>query len=294
MRIEADVNYGFREAAWETYFTHPAGSASAAARRYYFHKRTWVNDVDHLCMDLLTDSQSEAAATLIALSGGNMFSGDRLTQLDESKLEILKKITPALGEAAVPLDLFDHGMQYAFTLNVERPHGRWTLLAVFNPSLTETVARQFPLERLGLDPVNTYAAFDFWKQQLIDEVSGELKVTVQPGGVTLLTLHERSGRPQFISTDRHVSQGALELEDLNWDERTRTLSGTSTGPPHSAHRVFVYVPDPLDWTWDGSALFRDYDSFSLKLVDRHIVRVHVRFDAGDKVRWEVRYDEFSG
>jgi alpha-galactosidase len=292
MRIEADVNYGFREAAWETYFTHPAGSASAAARRYYFHKRTWANDVDHLCMDLLTDSQSEAAATLIALSGGNMFSGDRLTQLDESKLEILKKITPSLGEAAVPIDLFDHDLQYAFTLKVDRPYGQWTLLAVFNPSLTETVARQFPLERLGLDPANTYMAFDFWKQQLTGEVSGDLEVAVQPGGVTLLTLHERSGRPQFISTDRHVSQGALELEDLNWDEGTRTLSGTSTGPPHSAHRVFVYLPDALDWTWEGSALFRDYDSFSLKLVDRHMVRVHVRFGASGKLRWEVRYDEF--
>jgi hypothetical protein len=127
--------------------------------------------------------------------------------LDESKLEILKKITPALGEAAVPIDLFDHDLQYAFTLKVDRPYGHWSLLAVFNPSLTETVARQFPLERLGLDPMNTYVGFDFWKQQL-------------------------------------------------------------------------------------SALFRDYDSFSLKLVDRHIVRVHLRFGASDKLRWEIRYDEF--
>ena len=292
MRIEADVNYGFHEAAWSTYFTHPAGSASAAAKRYYFHKRTWVNDADHVCMDLLTNPQSEAVATLIALSGGNMFSGDRLMQLSEAKLEILKKITPALGEAAVPVDLFDRDMQYAFALNVERPFGRWTLFAVFNPSLTKIATRRFQIERLGLEPARTYLAFDFWKQQLTGEVSGELEVAVQPGGVTLLSLHERSGRPQFVSTDRHVSQGALEIEDLHWDEKTRTLSGQSTGPLHSAHQVFVYVPDALDWTWDGSALFRDYDSFSLKLVDRHIIRVHVRFDANNKVRWEVKYDEF--
>ena len=61
MRIEVDVNYGFHEAAWATYFTHLAGNVSAAAKRYYFHKRTWINDVDHLCMDLLTHQQSEAA-----------------------------------------------------------------------------------------------------------------------------------------------------------------------------------------------------------------------------------------
>jgi len=295
MRIEVDVNYGFHEAAWATYFTHPSGSASAAAKRYYFHKRTWINDVDHLCMDLLTEEQSQAAATLIAFSGGNLFSGDRLTQLDASKLEILRKITPSLGEAAVPVDLFDHDMQYAFALPVERPFGRWTLLAVFNPSLTEAVARTFRLERLGLRPERRYVAFDFWKQQLIGEVHGdELAVVVQPGSVTLLALHERSGRPQFVSTDRHVGQGALEIEDLQWDEKAKALFGTSTGPLHTAHQVFVYVPDALDWTWDGSALFRDRGAYSLKLVDRHLIRVHVRFDEGEKVRWVIRYGDFLG
>src|SRR6185312_5257406 len=92
MRIEADVNYGFSAAAWETYFLHPACSATAAAKRYYFHKRTRINDADHICIDLLNNRQSEAAATIIAMSGGNMISGDRLTQLDEYKLEVLKKI----------------------------------------------------------------------------------------------------------------------------------------------------------------------------------------------------------
>jgi hypothetical protein len=293
MRIEVDVNYGFHEAAWSTYFTHPAGSASAAARRYYFHKRTWINDVDHLCMDLLTDAQAEAAATLIAMSGGNLFSGDRLTQLDAARLEIFRKITPSLGEAAVPVDLFDHDMQYAFAMQVERPFARWTLFAVFNPSLTDAVTRTFPLQRLGLRSDRTYVAFDFWKQQLLGEVQGgELAVTVQPGSVTLLALHERSGRPQVVSTDRHVSQGALEIGDVQWDAKTKTLSGTSIGPLHSAHQVFVYVPDALDWTWDGSALFRDHGAYSLKLVDRHLIRVHVRFDAGDTVRWALRYGDF--
>jgi hypothetical protein len=293
MRIEADVNYGFHETAWDTYFTNPSSSAAAAAKRYYFHKRTWVNDVDHLCMDLLTGAQSEAAATLIAMSGGNLFSGDRLTQLDPAKLEILKKITPSLGQAAVPLDLFDGSPGRAFALGVERKFGRWTLLAVFNPDLVEPVARRFEAARLGLDAATTYLAFDFWKQQLRGEVRGGLEVAVQPGGVTLLALHARSGTPQFLSTDRHVSQGGLEIEDVAWDGAARALAGTSLGPPGSAHQVFVYLPDPIDWSWDGSALFRDHDGFSLKLVDRHLVRVHVRFGAIGRVRWTVRPGDFQ-
>jgi hypothetical protein len=244
-------------------------------------------------MDLLTDTESEAAATLIAFSGGNLFSGDRLTQLEPPKLEILKKITPSLGQAAVPVDLFEHEMQYAFAMKVERPFAEWTLLAVFNPDRKEPVTRKFRLDRLGLRPDGTYIAFDFWKQQLAREPHGaEIEVTVEPGSVTLLALHKRSGIPQFVSTDRHVSQGGVEIEDVHWDGATKTLSGTSTGPLHSAHDVFVYVPDALEWTWEGSAFFRDHGAYTLKLVDRHLIRVHANFDTADQVRWKVRYGEF--
>jgi hypothetical protein len=292
MRIEADVNYGFSEAAWETYFLHPACSATASAKRYYFHKRTRINDADHICIDLLNNKQSEAAATIIAMSGGNMISGDRLTQLDEYKLDVLKKITPSFGEAAIPADLFDTDMQTVFAMKIKKPFGEWSIIGFFNSSLTETVEKSFILQRLWLDAEKTYLAFDFWKQQFIGEITGELKVTIQPGSVTLLALHEKTGKPQFISTDRHVLQGAVEIENVEWNENTKTLSGISTGPLNTSHNVSVYVPEPHSWTWDGSGSFRDYDSYSLKLVDKNIVRVHVNFDKGEQVSWKINYSEF--
>ena len=292
MRIEADVNYGFSETAWETYFLHPACSATAAAKRYYFHKRTRINDADHICIDLLNNKQSEAAATIIAMSGGNMISGDRLTQLDEYKLDVLKKITPSFGEAAIPVDLFDTDMQTVFAMKIKKPFGEWSIIGFFNSNLTETIEKSFPSQRLWLDAEKTYLAFDFWKQQFIGEVTGELEVTIQPGSVTLLTLHEKTGKPQFISTDRHVLQGAVELGNVEWNENTKTLSGISTGPLNTSHNVSVYVPEPHSWTWDGSGSFRDYDSYSLKLVDKNIVRVHVNFDKGEQVTWKINYSEF--
>ena len=297
MRIEADVNYGFSEAAWKTYFLHPAGSLSAAAKRYYFHKRTSINDADHICISLLSNQQAEAAATLIALSGGNMISGDRLTQLDTYKLEILKKITPSFGEAATPVDLFDGEMQSVFALKIKKEFGDliaigWTIIGFFNSSLTETVEKKFSLKRLWLEPDKTYLAFDFWKQQFIGEVSGELKVTIQPGSVTLLTLHEKSGKPQFISTDRHVLQGAVEIEDVKWNENTKIFSATSKGPLNTSHNVSVYIPEPHSWTWDGSGLYHDYNSYSLKLADKNIVQVHVSFEESEKLHWEINCNEF--
>jgi hypothetical protein len=295
MRVEADINYGYGDAAWKQYFEDPACSAAAAAKRYYFHRRTWVNDVDHACLDLLTMPQAEAAATLIALSGGNMISGDRLVDLDPMKLEVLKKIAPSYGEAAVPVDLFDADVPATFVLHVERPFAAWSVVALFNSELGVAVERRFPLRRLGLDPSKTYLAFDFWKQRFVGEVTHELGAKVEPGSVTLLALHAATGAPQLLSTSRHVTQGAIEIEDVRWHETERSLHGVSAGPPGSAHDVFVYIPGHHPWTWQGPHIFvRDHETYSLKLIGSNVARVHVRFDNESRVQWRVSVDELLG
>lgn len=294
VRIEADINYGYADAAWKQYFDDPSCSTAAAAKRYYFHRRTWVNDADHVCLDLLPLRQAEAAATSIALSGGNLISGDRIDELDPMKLEILKKVTPSLGEAAVPVDLFDSDIPTAFVLHVERPFGAWSVVALFNPDSSAAVERRFPLRRLGLDEAQTYLAFDFWKQRFAGALTGELHARVDPGGVTLLALHAATGRPQLLSTSRHVAQGAIEIEDLQWDERSRSLSGVSVGPPGSAHDVFVHVPGEHPWTWQSPAPFHDRPNYSVKLVASSVIRVHVRFDGEGRVPWRIDVEDYSG
>ncbi|HEX7072049.1 MAG TPA: glycoside hydrolase family 36 protein, partial [Rhodothermales bacterium] len=291
MRIELDYNYGYEETSWDTYFLKPASSVDSAGKRFYFHGRTWVNDVDHLCMVHMDHEQSEAAATIIGMSGGNSMSGDRLSQLDPYRLEIFRRILPASGLAAKPIDLFESDIPTAFAVRVEKAFGAWTVAAFFNRSLTETVTRRFPLSRLWLDPDATYVAFDFWCQKLVGEVRGELEVSVLPGSVTLLALHEKRDRPFVLSTDRHILQGFVELDDVRWDAPGATLSGVSLGPAGSSHNVSVYLPEPHPWTWSGSAAYRDFGPYTLKLVDEHVLQVNVRFDESERVAWRVALEE---
>lgn len=292
MRVELDSNYGFADAAWNTYFLDQACSASAAGKRYYFHNRTWTNDVDHLCTHLLTHDQSEAAATIIAMSGGNTMSGDRLLQLDPYKLDIFRKILPSYGEAATPIDLFDAETQTCFALHVEKEFGAWTVAAFFNPDLAEPTEKRFPLERLGLQQAKTYLAWDFWRQQFIGEISGAVAAEIPPGSVRLLSLHEETGRPQVIGTDRHVLQGAIEIERVEWNDSTQTLSGISVGPPGTSHNAYVHVPGDHPWTWGGYVLFQDHEAFTLKLVHPNVIQVYVRFDDSGRTPWRIDVDEF--
>jgi Melibiase len=295
MRIELDQSHGSRKEVWKQYFLNSASSAPAAAKRYYFHKRTWINDADHVCLNLLSTCQAQAAASLIALTGGNIVSSDRLPDLDATRLEILKKILPSTGEAARPVDLFDTDTQSIFALKIKKNFGEWTVIGLFNSSETEVIERVLPLDRLWLDPGKSYLAYDFWEEQLLGEITSELQITIQPASVTLLLLHEKRGIPQVLATDRHVISGYNELEQVNWNETTRTLSGISTGPLNSAHNVAVYIPEPHpSGQGAGAFMYHDFPGYSLKMMDDHMLRVHVRFSENTRVTWKVFLTEFFG
>jgi hypothetical protein len=287
MRIEYDQNYGYSREAWKQYFLQSSSSAPAAAKRYYFHKRTWINDADHICLNMLSASQAQAAATLVALSGGNILSGDRLTELDAVKLDILGKVFPAYGEAARPVDLFDTDLPSTFALTVRKSFGEWTLAGFFNPDIAAPVVRTYPLDRLWLSPDKPYLVYDFWKENFMGEISGKIHVVVPPGAVSLLAFHEKTGVPQFISTNRHVLQGAIEVEQSAWDPETKTLTGISTGPLHSSHYVTVYLPEPSPWKQSGRGLFNDYGTYSLNRVDTHIMRVWLHFNESERIAWKI-------
>ena len=178
MRIELDQP----PVTWQQYFLHSASTAPAAAKRYYYHNRTWINDADHVVLSNLTVPQAQAAATIVALSGGNMISGDRMTDLDVPRLEILKKVFPSFGEAARPIDLFERDRPEIFALRVKKKFGEWLVLGIFNGDEKSPAEKTISLDRLGLDPGKTYVAFDFWRQKFFGELREQV---LRPAGAGL-------------------------------------------------------------------------------------------------------------
>jgi len=290
MRIELDQP----AVTWQQYFLHSTSTAPAAAKRYYFHHRTWINDADHVVLANLTPTQGQAAATIVSLSGGNMIAGDRLADLDAVRLNILGKAFPSFGEAARPIDLFDSDRPEVFALHVTKPFGAWLVLGVFNADPQAAKEKSIPLERLNLDPARKYIAYDFWEQKFYGELAGQLTLKLPPASVVLLAIHEKRGKPQFISTDRHVSQGGVELEDVQWDEAAKALRGISVGAPGTDHRVFVYLPEKHPWTQTTPFFFHDFPGYTLKVVEENIVSIRVRFAQGNRVAWQVNPSTLFG
>lgn len=285
-RIELDVPH----CTWDQYVKNFNSSAPAAAKRYYFHKRTWINDNDHLGVALLTFSQAQAAASIIALSGGTMISGDRLFELDPTRLEIVKKVFPSYGEAARPVDLFERDKPEVFSLPVKKQFGEWMLVWMFNYDERLVIEKSIELDRLQLEGSSkAYLAYEFWTQRLHGEIKGRVSIRLQPSSVALLALHQKRSVPQVISTDRHFTQGALELESVEWDAAANELRGVSLGPVGTAHNVAIYIPESYSWAQKLTGYFYDFEGYSLKLMEPNILRVHVAFDDISRVPWKVKF-----
>jgi len=288
MRVEYDQNYG-TDAVWTQYFVGSSCSAGAAGKRYFYHDKVWTNDVDHVCLDILSLPKAQAAATLIGLSGGNVMSGDRLMNLSPAKLDILKKILPATIEQGRPVDLFDSDPQTVFTCAITRDFGRWDVIAFFNPDVKKSMTRKFDFDRLMLDDTKTYLGFDFWNETFVGELTRTFEVTVPPGSVSLFSLREKTAYPQIIATNRHVKQGAVEIAATHFDTLSHVLHGTSISPAGSSHSVYVYLPNTYDWIPRNGKIYEYDKNYTVRRVENHVLRVDLLFGETDTVEWAVYF-----
>jgi len=104
------------------------------------------------------------------------------------------------------------------------------------------------LEKAGLDPGETYLAFEFWTQQFLGEVTGELSLDVPADTPRVVFLRKRLPHPQFIGTNRHVLGGVGVIRSLVWVDAISTLNGTQEGSVGTTYAPFTnqvtfYVPD---------------------------------------------------
>ena len=80
---------------------------------------------------------------------------------------------------------------------------------------------------LGLQPNKHYYLYDFWNDRFIGKIPGKqsAKLPVQADQALSYSVHQVKDHPQFISTNRHIMQGLMDLKDVKWDPKTGIYSG---------------------------------------------------------------------
>jgi hypothetical protein len=111
-------------------------------------------------------------------------------------------------------------------------------------ALFPLAAEAAPLESLGLDPTQRYAAFDFWEARYLGTMQGSLPLRALPvGGSQLCAVTPIAGNaPVLIGSDRHVSMDSVSVIDHQRDGAALTL--VLHGVAGETFRYWAYTPVP--------------------------------------------------
>jgi len=236
-RIGADIVHPNEPPHWENFVRQ----ARTTLNQFFVHNIVWYNDPDTLMVGEHSPlNVARIAAAIVALPGQVTFFGDRLGQLPPERMRLLQQVLPVCDVR--PLDLFPvFDLQPVWDLKVRRPFGAWDVVSVFNWT-DQPIAYQLAFADLGLDDRQEYLVYEFWDAHFLGRCRGAVTATAEGRSNLLLAIHPDLGRPQFLATDRHLTQGGVCLTRHEWDAEKRILTIGVQLVENDPLTVTVYVP----------------------------------------------------
>lgn len=226
--------------AWDEF----VNNCVALTMRYYpMHNIVLYNDPDNLIMreEYNTYAQASSRAYFVSMLGLPMTFGDVLSALPADRVDLIKRCLPVLDIHPMDVRRHVHDMRVlTINLNVELPFESYTVLDVFNLQEAET---EYKI-RLGADlylDEGFYHVYDYTKNTYLGMANDALTFALGACESRILCLRPALAHPQILSTSRHITQGAAEIEALSWNEGKLTF--TSALVKNDAYTVKLYVPD---------------------------------------------------
>jgi len=244
-----------------------------------YNNIVWRNDPDHI---ELTPNEAYRSCTATSLTGSAFLLTDKPEKYEGSPLiEAAKKSMPVLytqpgqvydvdpsksalihmadvemsGSGPRPFDAGRTTTTGLFALEINKPFENWMLLGRLDER-----DKTIPLADLGLDGSKQYLVFEFWTKKF----EGVFTKQFEPGAIDsnyhcqVFCLREKLNHPQMLATNRHISCGAFDVKNMQW--QNNTLSGSSEVVAGDDYVVYVYEPDGMAFktiSCEGAAVVKN-------------------------------------
>ncbi|HUW93759.1 MAG TPA: alpha-galactosidase, partial [Bacteroidales bacterium] len=161
---------------WDGFFT----ALDPTMESYYMHNIVWYTDPDVMLLrQPLTIEQARVWATLQGLTGQALMSSDRLMDLSDERVEMLKKVYPAVDIR--PLDLFpSDSRKRIWDLKVSHLGRNYDITGLFNFGEDKPVQLKLDWEALGISGEKPVHVFDFWNSEYLGAWETGMAVDVAP------------------------------------------------------------------------------------------------------------------
>ena len=172
--------------------------------------------------------------TMVFLTSGRLDLASSFSLFTPEITHDVSRVYPHYAEpkTARPLDAFT-GVRDPQVYDLELTPD-WHQIALYNTGdvkavVSTAISGERAANAIGLDPSAAYHAYEFWSDTYLGRLSGTARVEreLEPNCCAMVSLRKVRPHPQVISTDRHVLQGWVDLADVRWDAKSKSLSGTA-------------------------------------------------------------------
>ena len=216
-----------------------------------------------------------AMYTMSYVATGRLLIALSFSKMTKDQLNGLSRVFPfhSAPQSARPIDAFTgiefpeiydfkvNAKWHQLTLyNTQLKNGKWpTHWVEVNKALEDELIEttiQVDLSSdnvdggLALNPEKKYYFYDFWNDNFLGMFEGDglLEQTLRPGEARMISVHEVEPNPQFISTNRHIMQGYVDMARYPvWDADKKELSGISKVVSGETYKVVIalngFIPD---------------------------------------------------
>ena len=268
-----------------------------------FNNVVWRNDPDHI---VLSEKEAYRSCMTTSLTGSLFMLTDKPEVYETERIEAAKRSLPVLF--TLPGQLYDvdpsrsmnldqiastlsgdrekvfEGSRTSpynlFLLEINRPWERWMVLG-----RTEAKKDVIHFRELGLKPGEEYLVFEFWTKTFL----GSFAESFKPGPINakynnqVFCIRRKTGHPQVLATNRHISCGAVELSNVSW--QADKLSGESKLVAGDPYELYIFEPENFtlkDYHFKGEKLIHTSKKGSVSTFK-------VISDTGGSLKWEIRY-----
>lgn len=265
--------------------------------RWYKNRLVYTYDMDSKSLAKTVPANRDGVRqmlTMVYVTGGRFLLGQSFAKLTEENLWDLSRIFPmhTTAQSARPIDAFTgraHPLVYDFPVNPD-----WHQVTLLNPHNESTTTLRVSLADtafdggLSLKANEFYLIYDFWNDRFLDRLPGNavLEQTLRPGEARMLACHRDPGHPRFISTNRHIMQGYLELSDTVWDSQQQRYRGTAQVVAGEPLEIVLWTDqfEPVEAVAEGALAW-----LSAEQTGDSLAKLVLLADCSRTVDWSVSF-----
>jgi len=268
-----------------------------------FNNVVWRNDPDHIeltpgdayksCMTtsltgsvfMLTDKPEVYRTAIVEPAKRSLpilfTRPGQVYDVDPARSALINRVKTELsgaGPRAVDADQREYC--HLYLLEIVKPFDRWIVLG-----RTGGGEEKIGFRELGLDPEQEYHVFEFWSKRYLGSFHEEFHFgTINADyGCQLFCIRPKYRHPQVLATNRHISCGGYDLENVEWNNRT--LSGKSNVVKGDIYEVYVFEPQ-------GFAM-KDISVMGAKVIENvesdGVRKVTIQPGESAAVSWQIVY-----